>query len=459
MTVQTSTAQTAIQGNPPGPRGLPVIGAAPQVLKDPLGFFENLFQQYGDTVYFRVGRNEFYIFSHPDHVQYILQKNHRNYQKGPNYEKLKPLLGNGLVTSDGDYWLRQRRLIQPAFHRKRLAELVSVMTKATHTMLNRWQRCASSSLPLDIADEFMRVTLDIVSLALFSTDTSEFVDRISQNLPVILERTNERFWEVLDLSRLPTPRNRRYQKALHELDEVVYGVIEKRRQSREPYDDLLTMLLEAIDTETGESMTDQQLRDEVMTLYLAGHETTANALSWCYYLLSQNPQVAQKLQAEVDQVLQGRTPENEDLPELKYSRMVIDEALRLYPSVWSIARTPILIDEVNGYRIEPGVNVVLVPYITHRHPSFWDHPERFDPERFSPERSADRHPYAYFPFGGGPRLCIGNHFALTEATLILAMITQRYNFDLVPDHKVETQPVVTLRPRYGIRMNVSERRR
>ena len=458
MTVQQgSTRQVAKQEYPPGPKGLPVVGAAPQVFKDPLGFFENIFQRYGDTTYFRIGGNEFYILGHPDHVQYVLQKNHRNYQKGPNYEKLKPLLGEGLVTSDGDHWLRQRRLIQPAFHRKRLAELVSVMTGATDEMLNRWQRFAQDGLPLDIADQFMHVTLDVVSRALFSTDTSGFAENISQNLPIILERTNERFFEVLDLSRLPTPRNRRYLKALQELEKVVYGVIKKRRHSREMYDDLLTMLLEATDEETGEKMTDQQLRDEVMTLYLAGHETTSNALSWCYYLLAQHSQVVQKLRTEVDQILQGRTPTYEDLPNLKYTRMVIDETLRVYPSVWSIARTPIVVDEIDGYEIKPGVNVVLVPYITHRHPAFWNDPEKFDPERFSPGRSANWHPFAYFPFGGGPRLCIGNSFALMESTLILAMITQRFHLELVADQMVESQPVVTLRPRYGIQMMLHQR--
>jgi cytochrome P450 len=454
---QASATNTTKQEYPPGPKGLPVIGVAPQVLKDPLGFFESLFRQYGDTTYFRIGGKEFYIFGHPDHVQYVLQKNHRNYRKGPNYKKLKPVLGDGLVTSDGELWLRQRRLIQPAFHHKRLAELASVMIKAAESMLDRWQHFAKQGSPLDIADEFMRVTLDIVSRALFSTDTSGFADRISQNLPIILERTNERFFETVNLSWLPTSRNRRYQKALLELDAVVYEVIEKRRHSPERNDDLLTMLLEATDEETGERMTDRQLRDEVMTLYLAGHETTANALSWCTYLLAQNPHIVQKLQTEVDQVLQSRTPANEDLPFLRYTRMVIDETLRIYPSVWSFARTPLAVDEVDGYRIEPGVNVVLVPYITHQHPDFWDHPEKFDPERFSSERSAVRHPFAYFPFGGGPRLCIGNNFALMEATLILAMITQRFHLDLVANQTVDPQPVVTLRPRYGIQMLAHQR--
>ncbi len=442
---------------PPGPKGLPLIGTTASLLKEPLNFFFKTFQQYGDIAYFHVGNKKFYLLSHPDHVQYVLQGNHRNYQKGPNYEKLKPLLGNGLVTSDGPYWLRQRRLIQPAFHRKHLATFAAVMTTAAEDMLMRWEANAQNGQELNVASEFMRVTLEIVSRAMFSTEATGFSEAISRNLPVVLERTNERFWELIDLSSLPTPRNRRYWSALQALDAIIYQVIEQRRKSGEPFDDLLTMLLEAVDEETGEQMTDLQLRDEVITIYLAGHETTANALSWTYSLLPAHPEVVRRLCAEVDAVLQGRVPTLEDVPNLKYTRMVIDEVLRVYPSVWTIARTPLTPDEIGGYPILPGVNVALTPYITHRHPSFWEDPEAFDPERFSPERSAGRHPYAYFPFGGGPRLCIGNSFALMEATLILAMIIQRYDLELAADQTIEPQPVVTLRPRYGIQMQVHPR--
>jgi cytochrome P450 len=442
---------------PPGPRGRPLIGITTDLLKDPLGFFMKTFQEYGDIAYFHVGGRQFLQLSHPDHIQYVLQGNHRNYQKGPNYDKLRPLLGNGLVTSNGAFWLRQRRLIQPAFHRQRLATFATVMTEAAGDMLDRWEPAAQKDQPLNVADEFMRVTLEIVSRSMFSTAAAGFSDRIGRNLPVMLERTNERFWELVDLSNWPTPRNRRYWQALRNLDEVIYGVIEQRRQGGEQFDDLLTMLLEAVDEETGERMTDLQLRDEAMTIYLAGHETTANALSWAYYLIARHPEVEGKLRSEVDAVLQDRIPTLEDVPGLKYTRMVIDETLRVYPSVWSIARTPLTPDEIGSYPVHPGVNVTLVPYITHRHPAFWENPEVFDPERFSPEQSASRHPFAYFPFGGGPRLCIGNSFAQMEATLILAMIVQRYRLELVPDQDIELQPVVTLRPRYGIQMHIQPR--
>ncbi len=442
---------------PPGPKGLPVIGITAEVVKNPLEFFFRTFQQYGDIAYFHVGSRQFYMLSHPDQIQYVLQGNHRNYHKGPNYEKLIPLLGNGLVTSEGAYWLRQRRLIQPAFHRKLLPAFAAVMTSATADMLEQWESNSKNGLPLNVADEFMRVTLEVVSRAMFSTDAAGFAGEIGRNLPVVLERTSERFWDLVDLSRLPTPKNRRYWNALRALDRVVYSVIELRRKGGGPGDDLLGMLLEAVDEDTGERMTDLQLRDEVMTIYLAGHETTANALSWAHYLIAGHPEVERRLQEEVDAVLGGRTPTVEDLANLKFTRMVIDESLRLYPSVWTIARTPLTPDEVGGYLIQPGANITLSPYVTHRHPAFWEQPEAFDPERFSAERSAGRHPFAYFPFGGGPRLCIGNSFALMEATLILAMIVQRYRMELVADQRVVPQPTVTLRPKYGIRMQVHPR--
>ncbi len=442
---------------PPGPKGLPIWGVTHRVIRDPLAFFMDTFQTYGDIAHFHVGPRKFYMLNHPDQVQYVLQGNHRNFKKGPNYDKLRPLLGNGLVTSEGAFWLRQRRLIQPAFHRTRLAAFATLMTDAANSMLNRWEGNTRNGEPLNVAGEFMRVTLEVVSRSMFSTGAAGFADDIGRNLPVVLERTNERFWELIDLSNLPTSRNRQYWKSLQALDRIVYQVIDQRRHSSEHIDDLLSMLLEAVDEESGERMTDLQLRDEVITIYLAGHETTANTLSWAHYLLARHAQIEDRLRAEVDSVLQGRLPTIEDLPRLVYTRRVIDETLRVFPSVWTIARTPLTPEEIAGYPILPGVNVVLTPYVTHRHPAFWENPEAFDPDRFSPERSANRHPYAYFPFGGGPRLCIGNNFALMEATLILAMITQRYKLELVEGQVVQPQPTVTLRPRHGIQMRISPR--
>ena len=457
MTVQPVQPASTKRGQPPGPRGWPLLGVGPIVLKDPMKFFVETARDYGDIVHFTVGALKFYLINHPDYLQYVLQENNRNYHKGVTYDKIRPLLGNGLVTSDGSYWLRQRRLIQPAFHRKRLANLGDLMTSATTHVLDRWQAAADRREAINVADEFMRMTIDIVSRAMFSTDTTGAVDRVAQYLPLLQERTNERFWTVLDTSHWPTRRNRQYWQALRELDAIVYNIIETRRKQSEAPDDLLTMLLEARDEDTGEQMTNQQLRDEVMTIYLAGHETTANALSWAYYLLGLHPDLHQRLQDEVDTVLQGRTPTVEDLPNLQYTRQVIDETLRLYPTAWTISRTPLQPDEIGGYAIPAGSVVAMSMYLTHRHPDFWADPEKFDPDRFTPERSAQRHPYAYLPFSAGPRQCIGNSFALMEAQLILPMIEQRYRLELMPDYPVVPQPVVTLRPRYGVQMRVQSR--
>ncbi len=452
--IQTSPDHRA---QPPGPKGWPLLGVGPIVLRDPLKFFTETTRVYGDIAYFTVGSLQFYLINHPDYLQYVLQENNRNYHKGVTYDKIRPLLGDGLVTSDGAYWLRQRRLIQPAFHRKRLANLAGLMTTATAAMLERWEAAARNHQVLNVADQFMHLTLEIVSHAMFSTDTSDVADRVGQQLPILLERTNEMFWTVFDTSHWPLPRNRQYWRAVRELNAIVYRIVDKRRQSRDVYDDVLTMLLEAHDEDTGEQMTDAQLRDEVMTIYLAGHETTANALAWAYALLGQHPDIHQRLRAEIDEVLRGRVPTVEDLPDLKYTRQVIDETLRLYPTAWTISRTPLEADVIAGYRIPAGSVVAMSMYLTHRHPAFWEDPEEFKPERFAPAQAAQRHPFAYLPFSAGPRQCIGNNFALMEAQLILAMIEQRYRLALVPDYPLVPQPVVTLRPRYGVHMTLESR--
>ena len=297
MTVQSAPRlQTppARGSQPPGPKGWPLLGVGPIVLRDPLKFFVETARDYGDIAHFTVGALHFYLITHPDFLQYVLQENNRNYHKGVTYDKIRPLLGNGLVTSDGPYWLRQRRLIQPAFHRKRLADLAGLMTEATASLLERWQGAARSHQALNVAEEFMHLTLEIVSRAMFSTDTSAVAYQVSRQMPILLERTNERFWEVVDTVRWPLPRSRQYWQAVRELNAIVLGIIEKRRHTTDAYDDLLTMLLEARDEDTGEQMTDAQLRDEVMTIYLAGHETTANALAWAYSLLGRHPAIHQQ---------------------------------------------------------------------------------------------------------------------------------------------------------------------
>jgi cytochrome P450 len=366
---------------------------------------------------------------------------------------LRRLLGNGLLTSDGAFWHRQRRLMAPMFHRQRVAGFCNLMVESTLEMLASWEVLAHSGEPCDIAAEMARLTLAIVARALFSADVSDDAEAISAALTEVNRQLGE--FSVLDMFwMIPTPRKRRFRAAVAALDRVVNRIIDQRRRASHRAEDLLSMLLEAVDEETNKGMTPRQIRDEVLTLLLAGHETTANALAWTWYLLSQNPAAEQKLQREIADVLGERAPNALDLPRLPYTRMVIEESMRLYPPAWAISRNAIDEDEIGGYRVPRKTNVIICSFVTHRHPAFWDEPERFDPERFSQPRSEARPNFAYLPFGGGPRICIGNGFAMSEAQLVVATVAQRYRLRLAPGHPVELHPLVTLRPRHGMRMTL-----
>lgn len=451
---------TAEHGRPPGPKGLPLVGSLFDARDDPLGFMMNLVRSYGDIAYYRIGPYTGYLVTHPDDVQHVLQSNHRNYSKeNYNYERLKSVLGEGLITSNGDHWRRERRLIQPVFHREYIAHVGSTTTEATLDLLKRWDGRAEPDQPMDVAAEMMHLTLRIVGKALFGIDISADTTTVGRAFTTLNEDISYRFRTVfVPPLWVPTPRNRAFKKARAELDRVVYEMIAQRRQRASGRgEDLLDLLLTARDEASGQHMTDRQLRDEMVTLLLAGHETTAMLLTWTWYLLSKNPATARTLGDELDQVLGGRVPTAEDLSELTYTKMVIQESLRLYPPVWIISRTAIEDDEIGGYTIPADSVVTLSSYATHRHTDFWENPEGFDPERFSPERREGRHRYAYVPFGGGPRYCIGRNFAMMEAQLILATIAQRFALDVVPGHAVEPDPLVTLRPQDGLKMTLRSR--
>ena len=439
---------------PPGPKGHWLWGSMLDFQADPLRTYAEAARQYGDIVRFRFGPWHSYLVTHPDYVRHVLQDNHRNYNKGRiTHTYLKPLLGEGLLTSEGEFWLRQRRLIQPAFHKQRLAHFGQAMTDKTLAMLQRWQAYADSGEPFDVSAEMMRLTLSIVGQTLFSAEVEDTSAEVGEAMEVAQAHVNYRSTHPFSLpERFPTPRNRRFHQARATFDRVLLDIIEERRRSGEDKGDLLGMLLAARDEATGEGMSNQQLRDEAVTLFLAGHETTSNTLTWTWYLLAEHPAVARRLREELAAVLGGRTPTVADVPHLKYTVQVIEEAMRLYPAAWVVARGAIGADEIGGYPIPAGSMISISPFITHRHPDFWPVPEAFDPDRFTPERSAGRPRYAYFPFGGGPRQCIGNNFAMLEATLLLATIAQAGRLDLVPGHPVVPEPLVTLRPRHGMRM-------
>ncbi|MFQ5846347.1 MAG: cytochrome P450 [Candidatus Methylomirabilales bacterium] len=442
----------------PGPRGFPLLGVLPQAWKNPLEFFLGAARQYGDVVSLRLGFHRVYLLNHPDHVKYVLQDHYRNYRKPTRVEKVKVLFGEGVTVSEGDLWRRQRHLMEPAFSPQRIAALARVMTDATATMLERWRAVAARGEALDIAAEMMRLTQGIAVKTLFSTDVEGEVDAVRRALTIALEYVNDRAWAFCDLGEhMPTPRNRQFRHALRTLDRIAYRMIAARRKSAHETGDLLSMLLSARDAETGEGLSDAEVRDQVMTLFIAGHEPTANALAWTWHLLTMYPHMQRRLHGKLAAVLGGGAPAFHDLAHLPYVRMVIEEAMRLYPPTWLTARSPIEDDEIGGYHIPADSVVLLSPYVMHRHPAFWEDPEAFDPERFTPERVASRPRYAYFPFGGGPRMCMGMHFALMEAQLIVAMVAQIYRLAPVPGHPVEPHPMIALRPRHGVLVTLDPR--
>lgn len=442
----------------PGPEGHPIVGSIPEFRKEPLTYLVQVRREYGDVVRLKAGPRIVHLVAHPDDILYVLGKNNRNYHKGSQYEKLELLLGKGLLTSEGDLWRRQRQMMNPYFHSKHLATFASMMVDTTLERLEQWEREYAAGESFDVSTEMMRLTLTIVGKALFSRDVSDEASEVGRALPIVLKYASDRMSAFIEIPRsIPTPENRRFQEARKTLDQIVYEMIEERRQSGEDKGDLLSMLLFARDEETGEGMTDTQIRDEVMTLFLAGHETTANALSWTFYLLSKYPYVERRLRGELAEVLGGHTPALEDLADLNYTRMVIEESMRLYPPVPSIGRTPIEDDEIGGYHIPTGTDVLISQYVTHRHPDFWDNPEGFDPERHTEERAESRPPFAFFPFAGGPRKCIGDNFAMMEARLVLATVAQRYQLALLPGHPVKPEPTITLRPKHGLQMTLHPR--
>jgi cytochrome P450 len=440
---------------PPGPHGHFLLGNVHEIQRDSIGFNMAMARQYGDVIRIRVITWPTYMVFHPDDVKRVLQENNRNYSKDVySVNLLKPLLGQGLFTNDGPSWLHQRRLMQPAFHRKRLADFGTLMTSTTVTTLEQWRSSAERDRPLDIAEEMMRLTLRIVGEALFTIDLSNEADTVGQAFTAVRTLLSDYVLNPFPPLGFPTPRNRRLQAAIRSLDSVVRVIINERRKPDTDTGDLLSMLMLARDEETGEGMNDRQLRDEVMTLLLAGHETTSNALTWTWYLLSQHPDVERRLHTELEEVLGGNLPTVEHLPNLQYTHMVIEEALRLYPPVFGFGRKAIGEDVLGGYYVPANTNIWLSPYVTHRHPDFWENPEMFNPARFSPERYANLPHFAHFPFGGGPRLCIGSNFAMMEAQLILATIAQSYRLKLLPGHMVETEVLLTVRPRNGLPMTL-----
>ncbi|WP_426750486.1 cytochrome P450 [Myxococcus sp. Y35] len=458
MSIHPAGASTAAPLPPRSP-GAPLLGHVRAMRSDPLHFLQAQLLQYGDVVRLGSGPACLTLVAHPDGVRHILQDHARHYGKRTRgYAVLRELLGQGLLTSEGDFWLRQRRLAQPAFHRQRLAGFARTMVDAASDLASELEARADRGATFDVAEDCTRLTLRIASSTLFGTDVSGAARDIGEALGRVQVFTYQRLTQSVPLPRgLPLPAHRRFERDVRTLGRVVRGIIEARRRDTGEHHDLLQMMLEQHDEDTGERMTDAQLRDEVLTMLLAGHETTANSMAWTLMLLSRHPSVRRDLEAELARELGGRPPSQDDLPRLDLTRRVVDESLRLYPPAWSLSRVALQDDVVSGFRIPKGSYILLSPWVTHRHPHVWDNPEGFDPDRFLPEREQARPRFAWFPFGGGPRQCIGNQFALMELVLVLATLLQRVRLNLTPGQVIRPAAAITLRPKPGVRVTATRR--
>ncbi|MCE9499217.1 MAG: cytochrome P450 [Leptospira sp.] len=436
---------------PPGPKGFFETYNHIKLLKKDLLEFYHKITDYGEIARFRFGNRVAYIITNPEHIRHVLVENNQNYTKSVLYKEVKHVVGNGLLTSEGDFWRRQRKLAQPSFHKQKIIGFAEMMVSENDKMLQEWE---SGKNPFDVSQEMMKLTFSVVGKTLFGSDISSFSDRVGESLYAGIEGAANRMKSIIKFPlSVPTPANIRFNRAISEMDKIVYSIIAEKKKNPPGGADLLSMLIDARDEETGEGMNELQLKDEIVTFMLAGHETTSTTLTWAFYLLSKYPEVAKKIRSEVIDVLGDRNPSLEDVSKLKYTTMVIEETMRLYPAIWVIQRNSIGWDEFGGYKIPPGTIVSMPQYIVHRDPLYWENPEGFDPERFSEERSKNRPKYSYFPFGGGPRTCIGNIFAMMEATIILSMAVRKFRLDLVPGFKVEKQALLTLRPKFGMMMH------
>jgi cytochrome P450 len=445
---------------PPGPKGHFLFGVAGEYARDILGFLNRCANEYGDIVYFpgvRFVGYKGYFLNHPDYIEEVLAtKVHEfgKFQRG--FGIIGRIIGNGIVSSEGDVWRQQRRLMQPAFHRERIAGYGEVMVAYTNRMLTRWQTGEIH----DIHEDMMRLTLEIAAKTLFDVDIADCAEEMGRLLAFAIAHFDQ--WQKNPIATLlpeslPTPGNLRAQKTVQRLDAIAYNIIRQRRESGSDTGDLLSMLL-STQYEDGTHLTDQQVRDEVMTVLLAGHDTTALAMTWTWYLLSQHPEVEAKLVEELQTVLDGRNPTFADLPRLRYTDMVVKESMRLYPPVWGLGRVAKTDSEIGGYPISKGSIILLSPWTMQRHPRYFDQPDVFNPDRWVDGLAQQLPTYAYFPFGGGPRVCIGKSFAQMEAVFLLATITQKFRLTLLPGQNITPWPAFTLRPRQGIKMVVSERR-
>lgn len=425
-------------------------------INDFLGFLDGCTDRFPDITYFGLLNRYVYVLNHPAMIKYVLQENYQNYHKGRAYQVLKILLGNGLINSEGDFWKRQRRLAQPAFHRERLAGLAQLTADVTRRMLQNWKQ--REGQVVNFTQEIAQLTIEIVAKALFGAEVNaEVIQKVWESVNFLNEaaviRIRNPFYPPL---WVPTSFNSAAKRHIEVLNNIVYGIIRQRKQNPGTQKhDLLAMLMEAVDEETGEKMSDLQLRDEVMTIFLAGHETTVNAISWTWYLLGQHAAIAEKMRHENNLLFNGAAPQFHQTAQMKYTTNVIQEAMRMYPPVVAIGRTAVADDRIGGYWIAKGTSVIVNIWGMHRHEKYWTNPDEFNPDRFEEFAQKGDNRFVYLPFGGGPRICIGNNFAMLEMQIINSMLAQSVDMELV---SLDVKPIayITLKPEGGIYMRLKK---
>jgi cytochrome P450 len=453
--VTTQLVRGRARQNPmPGPpsRALPKLLG--QLWRDRLSLLADAAGEFGDAVRLRMGPKTLYFFNHPDHAKHVLADNAANYHKGMGLTEARRVLGDGLLTSEGELWRKQRGTIGPAFRRDRLAEFAGLIAGEAGGLVSRLEAHVGQG-PIDVMAEMTRLTLGVLGRTLLGADLTRFTG-LGDAFEVVQDQA---MFEMVSLRLLPLwlplPRHRRFRAALAYLEDTAARLVaERERDGGNGDGDVVTRLLAAYRDQPDEELRRRRLRDEMLTLLLAGHETTASTLSWMWYLTDAHPEAGQRMREEAVSVLGDRAPGYEDLPGLRYTNMVIQEAMRLYPPVWALTRRAVAADEIGGYRVPAGADVMICPYTLHRHPDYWPDPQAFDPQRFDPARTAVSHRYAYIPFGAGPRVCVGSHLGMMEATFVAAMVARRFRLELLPGHPVRAGAMLSLRVQGGLPMLV-----
>ena len=449
----TGPARAQPRRIPPGPPRSATPGLLRELASDRLGLMNLAAARYGDAARVAVGPKTLYIFNHPDYAKHVLADNAANYHKGIGLVQAKRAIGDGLLTSDGPLWRKQRKMIQPVFQAKRIAQQAEVIAAEAGQLVERLQRHAGAG-PLDITQEMTGLTLGVLGQALLDADLSAYAG-VGHSFEAVQDQA---MFEMVTLGMVPMwvplPKQLRFRKARENLERVVDGLVADRLARGSGGDDVMSRLIESTQQESDPQVGKQRMRDELVTLLLAGHETTASTLSWTFFLLDKHPKIWQRLHDEAVEVLGDRPPEYEDLHRLTYTSMVIEEVMRLYPPVWILTRQAQADDEIGGYRVPAGADVLVCPYILHRHPAFWLNAEKFDPDRFAPSGQPARHRYAYLPFGAGPRVCVGSNLGMMEAVFVLAMVARELRLSSIPGRTAVPEPMLSLRVRGGLPMTV-----